>query len=181
MHPLSPTARTRVAAAVPRMATARLLRHLITLTLLVPSVAWSTPWGYLVSPDGKTRRALNKSTMVIGSGRGADVVIPAATVSKRHISIRNDRGLVWVKDLGSRLGTLVAGTALPRGKSMQLFRRTKLTLGAVTWTFEWGRRGKIIAPLRKPKRTPKAQKPGKVTKTKRVRHQAKARARQRKR
>ncbi len=134
----------------------------VVITLLLPAVALAAPWGYLVSADGKTRLPLDTSLVVVGTSPKAGAVISGSTVSKKHASISHKKGVVVVKDLRSTTGTLVAGTALRRGRTMQLFQRTKLTFGAETWTFEWGDRGKIIAPLRpsvqpNPKADPKAK------------------------
>ena len=113
----------------------------VVITLLLPAVALAAPWGYLVSADGKTRLPLDTPLVVVGTSPKAGAVISGSTVSKKHASISHKKGVVVVKDLRSTTGTLVAGTALRRGRTMQLFQRTKLTFGAETWTFEWGDRG----------------------------------------
>ena len=114
----------------------------------LPAVASAGPWGKLVSPDGKQVFALKKSSVVVGTHRRADVRLKHPTVAKKHVRITHKDGVVMVTDLGSRSGTLVAGTALTKGKSMQLFQRTMLSLGAKSIFFEWGDRGKLIKPLR---------------------------------
>lgn len=145
-----------------------LIAAVAAVALLLPTLAVAGPWGYLVSSDGKTRTPLEKSAITIGSGARADVRVQDGTVSKRHARILRKRGLVYVKDLGSRSGTLVAGTLLRKGRSMQIFRKTLVTVGAVTLTFEWGDRGKIIAPLLKSKKTKKVRGSKKAQRAKRA-------------
>ncbi len=105
-------------------------------------------WGKLVAADGKVIW-LTGDDIVIGSAASANARVQHATVSSRHARITHKSGVVHVSDLGSRLGTLVAGTSLRKGKKMQLFQPTTLSFGAIDLRFEWGDRGKLIKPLRK--------------------------------
>jgi len=140
--------------ALLRLAFGGLALSLATV-VLVPAFAIAAPWGFLVSADGKTRKPLDKPQVTIGSAAGSDVLLTDRTVSKKHAVIVHKQGVVTIEDRRSKLGTLVAGTPLRRGRKMQLFQRTQLTFGAVTWTFVWGQRKKIIAPLRASKKAPK--------------------------
>ena len=107
--------------------------------------------------------------VIVGSGEKAGARLKGATISKRHAKLtRSDKGVVHVIGLGSRFGTLVAGTELKKGKKMQLFKQTKLTFGAETWTFSWGDRGDMIAPVESAKKA-------KVTKSKKPRRRVKKR------
>ncbi len=138
------------------------------LTLLLPFAASASPWGFLVSADGKTRLPLDKPQVLVGSAAKSGAVIAHRTVSKKHLILRYAKGIASVKGLRTKFGTLVAGTLLRPGRTMQLFKRTHLTLGAVTWTFEWGDRGKLIPPQGRSKAPPKTKtkKNAKVTKAK---------------
>ncbi len=174
-----PRARTRPNPARPTWRSGRRLvtgcAALVGLALTVPAVASAAPWGYLVSADGKQRLPLEGAKVVVGTGAKAGARLTGGTVAKRHATISHAKGVVRVTDLGSRTGTLVAGTPLKRGRSMQLFKATKLTFGAVTWTFEWGARGKLIQPLRKS--TPKkgAKRAGRSSRSAKARAKRKAR------
>ncbi|GEM_PF-2654302 len=144
---------------VPTQKTARfcaIAAALMTVTLFAAS-AFAAPWGKLVMPDGKTVHTLDKNVVIVGSSKRATVRINHPTLSPKHIRLTHKKGVVFVEDLGSRLGTLVAGTELKKGKRMQLFQKTLLSLGALNLSFQWGDRGKLIAPLRKSRPDPKAK------------------------
>ncbi len=113
-----------------------------------PTKAAPSGWGKLVAKDGKVIW-LNKDEVIIGSAATAGARLQHSTVSPRHARMTHAEGVVHVSDLNSRLGTLVAGTALRKGKKMQIFQASTLSFGAVDMRFEWGDRGKLIKPLRK--------------------------------
>lgn len=129
----------------------------VGLLLALPSLAVAGSWGKLVSEDGKQTFNLDKASVVVGTHKRSGVVLQHPTVASRHLKITHKAGIVTVSDLGSRTGTLVAGTELKKGQSMQLYQRTLLSLGAYNLYFEWGNRGKLIKPLRKAKTAPKAK------------------------
>jgi pSer/pThr/pTyr-binding forkhead associated (FHA) protein len=52
---------------------------------------------------------VDRSWVVIGRGRGADVVIAEPTISRAHAAIGHDRGF-FIQDLGSTNGTWVNGS-----------------------------------------------------------------------
>ncbi|HEY5658627.1 MAG TPA: FHA domain-containing protein [Myxococcota bacterium] len=54
--------------------------------------------------------ALDRDWVVIGRGRGADVVIAEPTMSRAHAAIGYDGESFFVQDLGSTNGTKVNGT-----------------------------------------------------------------------
>jgi len=57
---------------------------------------------------------LDRDWLVIGRGRGADVVLAEATISRAHAAIGFDSNAFFVQDLGSTNGTLVNGTKVDR-------------------------------------------------------------------
>lgn len=133
----------------------RICLLVVMFVSLVPLVSAAGPWGFLVSADGKTRHPLARPRVVVGSGAKAHVVLKGRTIAASHATLtRSDKGAVFVSDLGSRFGTLVAGTQIKRGRKMQLVKKTSITLGAQTWIFEWGERGAIIAPTQAPQKRP---------------------------
>ncbi len=59
---------------------------------------------------------LDRDWMVIGRGRGADVVIADSTISRAHLAIGYDAEGFFMQDLGSRNGTRVNGQPEPRAR-----------------------------------------------------------------
>ncbi len=57
---------------------------------------------------------LERDWLVIGRGRGADVVLAEATISRAHAAIGFDAGHFFVQDLGSTNGTLIKGSRTER-------------------------------------------------------------------
>ena len=53
---------------------------------------------------------VDRDWMVIGRGRGADIVIAEPTMSRAHAAIGFDGARFFVQDLGSTNGTRVNGT-----------------------------------------------------------------------
>jgi pSer/pThr/pTyr-binding forkhead associated (FHA) protein len=69
--------------------------------------------------------AVDRDWVVIGRGRGADVVIAEPTMSRAHAAIGYDGDHFFVQDLGSTNGTRVNGSreqkaALKSGDDIQL-------------------------------------------------------------
>jgi pSer/pThr/pTyr-binding forkhead associated (FHA) protein len=52
---------------------------------------------------------VDRDWLVIGRGRGADVVIAEPTLSRAHVAIGFEEEAFFVQDLGSTNGTLVNG------------------------------------------------------------------------
>ena len=65
----------------------------------------------------------------VGSGSDADVVVDEPTVSRRHAALRWAEGVLWVRDLGSRNGTRVAGQAVRGDAAVPLEPDAQLQLG----------------------------------------------------
>ncbi len=57
---------------------------------------------------------LDRDWLVIGRGRGADVVLAEATISRAHAAIGCDTEGFFIQDLGSTNGTLVNGAKAER-------------------------------------------------------------------
>ncbi|MFT3797898.1 FhaA domain-containing protein [Microbacterium sp.] len=85
--------------------------QLPTGTLRVDSqtAAGQVAWRGVVDIDG-TRHALKKGRTVIGRGSDADITIPDAGTSRRHVEILWDGERALVRDLGSTNGTQLNGT-----------------------------------------------------------------------
>jgi pSer/pThr/pTyr-binding forkhead associated (FHA) protein len=69
--------------------------------------------------------AVDRDWLVIGRGRGADVILAEATISRAHAAIGFEEDAFFVQDLGSTNGTLVNGTrqersALKNGDELQM-------------------------------------------------------------
>ena len=53
---------------------------------------------------------VDRAWVVIGRGRGADVMLAEPTISRAHAAFGHDGGGFFVQDLGSTNGTFVNGT-----------------------------------------------------------------------
>jgi pSer/pThr/pTyr-binding forkhead associated (FHA) protein len=53
---------------------------------------------------------VDRCRLVIGRGRGADVVIAEPTISRAHAAIGHEGGRFFVQDLGSTNGTWINGS-----------------------------------------------------------------------
>ena len=75
--------------------------------------------------------ALDRDWLVIGRGRGADVVLAEATISRAHAAIGVEAGGFFVQDLGSTNGTMVNGSKIERQelKSGDEIRMGRLVIG----------------------------------------------------
>ena len=77
---------------------------------------------------------VDRDWMVVGRGRGADLLITEPTISRAHAAIGFDGEAFFVEDLGSTNGTTVNGKREPRaalnsGDEIQLGRlRLRVTL-----------------------------------------------------
>jgi pSer/pThr/pTyr-binding forkhead associated (FHA) protein len=76
-------------------------------------------------PPGATVRVLNgfyeglelpidRDWVVVGRGRGADVVLAEPTISRAHAAIGCEKASFFVQDLGSTNGTLLNGARCQR-------------------------------------------------------------------
>lgn len=71
-------------------------------------------------PDG--------ARLSVGRAPESDVVVPDVHVSRTHIQMRASGGQVWVRDLGSRGGTAVAGRRLQSGEEVAVAPGTVIQL-----------------------------------------------------
>ncbi len=91
----------------------------------------------IVDPSGSTRRAtLAGSSVIVGRTEDAGLTLPLPTVSRQHAELFTDAfGRWWIKDRGSRNGTIVNGvkiadeTLLTPGDKIQI-ETFLLTFGA---------------------------------------------------
>ena len=96
-------------------------RSLAELRVLVADVArrrWTWPRRRAVrSCTAAHRCALPaRGTIVVGRSRGCDVVMPQATVSRRHLELRALDGAWLAVDLGSSNGTWLMGRRVGRAR-----------------------------------------------------------------
>ena len=105
-----------------------------------PVVAKS--WGQLKSDRGQTW-VLTKPTITIGSEATSDVVLTGPTVAPQQCRLTFANGNASIEDLGSKSGTLVAGTLLKPGKAFTITNAVEIDPGAVTLQFSFLERGPI--------------------------------------
>jgi hypothetical protein len=82
----------------------------------------------LDAPASPTERYLGSGSIVLGAGRGADLVISDESVSRRHLQITVSAQGIEVVDLGSRNGTIYRGGRVGR---LTLDKEATLLLGRV--------------------------------------------------
>ena len=73
---------------------------------------------------------LDRDWLVIGRGRGADVVLAEATISRAHAAVGFDAGSFFVQDLGSTNGTLVNGS---RSERQQIKHGDEVRMGRLVF------------------------------------------------
>jgi pSer/pThr/pTyr-binding forkhead associated (FHA) protein len=73
---------------------------------------------------------LDRDWLVIGRGRGADVVLAEATISRAHAALGFEAGCFFVQDLGSTNGTLVNGS---RSERQQLKDGDEIRMGRLVF------------------------------------------------
>jgi DNA-binding NtrC family response regulator len=66
----------------------------------------------VVAGPGEGQSTPLKKPLVIGSADDADLRVQDATVSRHHVELKPSSGGVWVRDLGSMNGTVVAGARI---------------------------------------------------------------------
>jgi hypothetical protein len=78
--------------------------------------------------------------VVLGRIEGADidVVVPDASISKRHCAFATQRGSAAVSDCGSRNGTAVNGAPVTSPEGVGLAGGETITIGRLEFTFETG-------------------------------------------
>lgn len=72
---------------------------------------------------------------VIGRSKACAVITEHPKTSGRHAVFRHERGQWYLRDLGSRNGTLVDGDALPCGGQARLAVGSHIELGGDRWVF----------------------------------------------
>lgn len=99
----------------------------------------------LIIVGGKTNRTdiRLKLPLIVGRSRGAGMVIAHPTVSRQHCELYEEDGKVFVRDLGSLNGTLVAEEQVQRGC---LEHGTLLTIGPLTFQMVYEHLGAVPAP-----------------------------------
>jgi DNA-binding NtrC family response regulator len=90
---------------------------------------------YLLEVGGSDRHRcvplVEGSAMTMGSDPSCDVVVPDRTVSRRHCELRVERGVLRIRDLGSRNGLFAGGARVDRA---ELCEGSCFTLGRVVVT-----------------------------------------------
>jgi len=62
--------------------------------------------------NGDAPREFHAARVVVGRGDQADYKIPSELISREHLEISFDNGVLWLRDLGSMNGSFIAGRRL---------------------------------------------------------------------
>lgn len=106
-------------------------------------------WGKLTSADGAQAFELSGAEVLVGTEEICKVKLADKTVAGQHARLTYRDGVIEVHDLGSRGGTLVAGTAVKPGKAFRILQPVELTFGAASLNFAFGERPDLIGPTQK--------------------------------
>lgn len=106
-------------------------------------------WGKLTHADGAQTFELSGAEVLVGTEEICKVKLVDKTVAGQHARLTYRDGVIEVHDLGSRGGTLVAGTAVKPGKAFRILQPVELTFGAATLNFAFGERPDLIGPTQK--------------------------------
>ena len=94
--------------------------------------------------------------VTVGRARGNDIYVPDPTVSKLHAFFRRDEeGIMWLFDPGSRNGTFVGGQRLRVGTQHRLGESEQVTFGGVKTLFKVPRALHAFLKKAKPGSSPK--------------------------
>ena len=97
-----------------------------------PRPPFGAPWIWVlcaIEGDGPPVFRIDRTEVVIGRGRGAQLTLDDELVSKRHCRIRTEGGVCTLQDLGSRNGTLLNQRPLEAGVSRRLRHLDEVQVG----------------------------------------------------
>lgn len=84
-------------------------------------------------PGGVEARVLDEDrTFIVGRAPECDIVVDDVSVSRRHVSLRVERGDVRVGDLGSKNGVSVRGRRVPKDGEAVVRAGEVILIGAIT-------------------------------------------------
>lgn len=75
--------------------------------------------------------------VIVGRGEQANFRIPHVRVSRKHCEISEEKGKVFIRDLGSTNGTMLRGTMLPSKKKFRVESGNVLTIGGLVFRVEF--------------------------------------------
>ena len=97
-----------------------------------PTTPFGAPWLFVlcvIEGDGPQAYRIDRTDLILGRGRGADLRIDDELISKRHCRLRTEGGVCTLQDLGSRNGTLLNHRLLESGVSRRLRHLDEIQLG----------------------------------------------------
>ena len=95
---------------------------------------------------------LPSAVTVIGRRRRCDLCIPLTSVSRRHCQLNQDDGMLKVRDLGSRNGTILNGKRIDEAVVQP---GDSIRIGPLTFVLQIdGRPDKIAQPVRAAQKPP---------------------------
>jgi pSer/pThr/pTyr-binding forkhead associated (FHA) protein len=121
-----------------QLATREIALSLVSSALAAQGEAAAVKVIVEAGPDAGKELALAElgRAYVIGRGQGLDLTLTDTDASRRHIEIGRRGANLWVKDLGSKNGALLDGTALPPNKETVWPRGKLVSLGTTELSFD---------------------------------------------
>lgn len=96
------------------------------------AVTKPVPSTHLVLGDARGRRhAVTSASALIGRGPDCTVQLASAEVSREHVSVYLQDGTWWLRDRGSRNGTVVDGTRVHGAGPVRLRQGSRIVLGSL--------------------------------------------------
>ncbi len=93
---------------------------------------------------------LPSKVTVIGRRHNCDLCIPLISVSRRHCQLNHDGGLLKIRDLGSRNGTILNGKAI---NEAVIKAGDRVEIGPLAFVFQIDGKPQTVAQPQQPVRT----------------------------
>jgi pSer/pThr/pTyr-binding forkhead associated (FHA) protein len=94
--------------------------------------------------------ALPSKVTVIGRRHNCDLCIPLVSVSRRHCQLNHDGGLLKIRDLGSRNGTILNGKAI---NEAVIKAGDRVEIGPLAFVFQIDGKPQTVTQPQQPVRT----------------------------
>jgi pSer/pThr/pTyr-binding forkhead associated (FHA) protein len=122
----------------PQLATREIALSLVSSALAAQGEAAAVKVRVVSGPDEGKELVLSEPgrAYVIGRGAGLDLILADSDASRRHVEVLRRGGTLWLKDLGSKNGAQLDGSALPANKETAWPRGKLVTVGSTELGYE---------------------------------------------